>query len=333
MGIFNKLSTLFRSNLNDLMLDGRKPGEDAESDHSRHARPAREGEAAGRRRHRGRETLKAPGGLRGQAGRGLGEARDAGAPGRTRRSREAGTAAAAGARRARPAAHDTWQQQAIETEKLKESLRELNDKIEEAKRKKNLLVARQKRAEAQKRIHETMHGLSDQSAFEAFDRMASRIEDNERMALASAEVAEDLGTDHLETEFKRLEITDTADVRLLEMKRKMGKCFLLPTAAKETRKLGSGMTQPQQRQISANSSAPVRDAELIEAFDLLESAAMTRATAEVSRCRSKKKAGQLDVARPLSLPDAAALPADRTLLGGIHLVRVTARRETSPSAR
>jgi len=43
----------------------------------------------------------------------------------------------------------TWQQHQAETEKLKNSLRDLNDKIEEARRKKNLLVARQKRSEAQ----------------------------------------------------------------------------------------------------------------------------------------------------------------------------------------
>lgn len=56
---------------------------------------------------------------------------------------------------------ETWQRQNNETERLKDSLRQLNDKIEEAKRKKNLLVAKQKRAQAQKRIHETMAGLSD----------------------------------------------------------------------------------------------------------------------------------------------------------------------------
>src|SRR5690606_9027897 len=60
--------------------------------------------------------------------------------------------------------YETWQRQSAETERLKESLRQLNAKIEEARRKKNLLIAKQKRAEAQKRIHETMAGLSDRSA-------------------------------------------------------------------------------------------------------------------------------------------------------------------------
>src|SRR5690606_31192748 len=46
----------------------------------------------------------------------------------------------------------TWETHRHETEALKQSLRDLNDKIEEAKRKKNLLLARQRRAEAQQRI-------------------------------------------------------------------------------------------------------------------------------------------------------------------------------------
>jgi hypothetical protein len=51
---------------------------------------------------------------------------------------------------------ETWRKHRSETEALKNSLRTLNDKIEEAKRKKNLLLARQRRAEAQKRIAQTM---------------------------------------------------------------------------------------------------------------------------------------------------------------------------------
>src|SRR4030095_9771263 len=82
--------------------------------------------------------------------------------------------------------HETWLKHKAETEALKLSLRQLNDKIEEAKRKKNILVARAKRAEAQQRIQETMSGMSDKSAFESFDRMAEKIEAIERKALAAA---------------------------------------------------------------------------------------------------------------------------------------------------
>jgi phage shock protein A len=126
----------------------------------------------------------------------------------------------------------TWRRQAAETEKLKESLRQLNEKIEEAKRKRNLLVAKQKRAQAQRRIHETMAGLSDRSAFEAFDRMAEKIEDSERKALAAAEVTESLSGDTLEKEFAQLETGDSVDQRLLALKERMG---LAPAA--ETKRL------------------------------------------------------------------------------------------------
>src|SRR3712207_5042217 len=82
---------------------------------------------------------------------------------------------------------ERWETHRLETEKLKNSLRDLNDKIEEAKRKKNLLVARQRRAQAQKRIAETMSSMSEKSAFEAFARMEERIEQNERLLKATTD--------------------------------------------------------------------------------------------------------------------------------------------------
>lgn len=166
------------------------------------------------------------------------------------------------------ALYETWQRQADETERLKDSLRQLNNKIEEARRKKNLLIAKQKRAQAQKRIHETMSGLSDRSAFEAFDRMANRIEETERRALASAEVTEELNTgDHLEKEFAQLEKGESTDAQLLELKRKMG--ILPPAETEETSRLESGEST---RQLGAGAAEDdsIHDAELLEEFEELE---------------------------------------------------------------
>ncbi|HSH45567.1 MAG TPA: PspA/IM30 family protein [Longimicrobiales bacterium] len=120
------------------------------------------------------------------------------------------------------ALEQTWRRQAQETEKVKASLRDLNDKIEEAKRKKNLLVAKQKRAQAQRRIHQTMSGMSDKSAFEAFERVAEKIEESERKALAAAEVTHTLSGDTLETEFKQLEGGDDVEHRLAALKEQLG---------------------------------------------------------------------------------------------------------------
>ena len=98
-----------------------------------------------------------------------------------------------------------WEAQQTSTESLKQALRALSEKIDEAARKKNLLVARQKRAEAQKHIHEVMAGLSDTSAFEAFDRMAARVDQIEAQAAATVELSQELSGETTEQRFKALE--------------------------------------------------------------------------------------------------------------------------------
>lgn len=118
-----------------------------------------------------------------------------------------------------------WQKQKTAVDQLKLALRALNSKIEEAKRKKALLIARKKRAEAQKAIQETMHGLRNASAFEAFDRMSSKIDQIEAEAEAGSELAEEYSGDVLAHKFSQLEATAGADSDLLALKRKMG---LLP---------------------------------------------------------------------------------------------------------
>jgi phage shock protein A len=117
---------------------------------------------------------------------------------------------------------DQWQKQKNAVDQLKLALRALNAKIEEAKRKKNLLIARKKRAEAQKAIQETMSGLRNASAFEAFDRMATRIDQIESEAEASAELAEEYTGDVLAHKFSQLEATRGAEDDLLALKRRMG---------------------------------------------------------------------------------------------------------------
>lgn len=162
--------------------------------------------------------------------------------------------------------HETWQRQGADTEKVKDALRQLQVKIEEAQRKKNLLIAKQKRAQAQRRIHETMAGLSDTSAFETFERMAQKIEHNERLALAAAEVSEELSGDPLERQFRALEAGGgSADVeyRLLELKAKAG-LGLAPAAQPAlpqgpgAPRLGAGQPAAQPQDLS------VHDAELVD---------------------------------------------------------------------
>lgn len=125
---------------------------------------------------------------------------------------------------------EQWNKQKAGVEQLKLALRALNNKIEEAKRKKELLIARKRRAEAQKAIHETMSGLKNASAFEAFDQMASRIEQMEAEADAQAQIAEEYTGDVLAHKFRELEATAGADEDLLALKRKMGLAPPAPVA-------------------------------------------------------------------------------------------------------
>jgi phage shock protein A len=148
--------------------------------------------------------------------------------------------------------HETWVRHKGDTEKLKDSLRQMNDRIEELKRKKNVLVARQKRAEAQRRIQETMSTMGDQSAFDTFARMEEKIDDMERQAVAAAELAGELSGDTLQQEFKALEYHGTADQRLLELKEKMG---MLPAGQAKA---------PEQLPAGRQRADLVHDAELVE---------------------------------------------------------------------
>ena len=124
-----------------------------------------------------------------------------------------------------------WEAQKNAADKLRDSLRQLNSKIEEATRKKNLLIARKKRAEAQKTIQQTMSGMSDTSAFDAFDRMQGKIEQMEAEAEASAELAESMTGDDLSAQFDALESDHGADEALAALKAKMG----MSKAAEETK--------------------------------------------------------------------------------------------------
>ncbi|HEY7682573.1 MAG TPA: PspA/IM30 family protein [Gemmatimonadales bacterium] len=136
--------------------------------------------------------------------------------------------------------HETWTRHKAETETLKGSLRQLNDKIEEAKRKKNILIARARRAEAQQRIQETMSGMSDKSAFESFERMSERIEQQERKAIAAAELQNEFEGDTLMQQFQALEYKGSADQQLLELKAKMG--LIGPGRGGPANRLGKGDT-------------------------------------------------------------------------------------------
>jgi phage shock protein A len=170
---------------------------------------------------------------------------------------------------------DQWTKQKTAVDQLKTALRLLNDKIEEAKRKRNVLIARKKRAEAQKAIQETMSGLRDQSAFETFDRMSQKIDQIEAEAEAQADLADEYSGDTLARQFQQLERTHDADDDLAALKRKMG--MLPPEEAP-----AAAPAQPVQARVEAPAPSRSEQEELAAALEELEA----------EQAEEKRKAGR-----------------------------------------
>ena len=116
-----------------------------------------------------------------------------------------------------------WESQKISVEQLKESLRELQNKIDEAQRKKNLLIARAKRAEARQKIQNAISKISGgTSAYEAFDRVAAKIDQPEEETDVSKALEDISKNANPDKHFADPEKADTtADAMLLELKEKM----------------------------------------------------------------------------------------------------------------
>ena len=117
-----------------------------------------------------------------------------------------------------------FESQHASVEQLKDALRQLQAKIEEAGRKKNLLIARAKRAEAQKQIQQTMGSLGANSSFDTFDRMTQKVDQIEAEAEAAKELNAVSADEKLEDKFKELESAEGggADKLLEDLKAKMG---------------------------------------------------------------------------------------------------------------
>lgn len=154
-----------------------------------------------------------------------------------------------------------WEGQRRAVEQLKLALTQLAAKIEEAKRKKGLLIARKKRAEAQKAINETLAGLTDAGGFETFKRMEERIDQMAAEAEAGIELYGEMSGADVEQKFRELEAGPGADLELEALKRQMG---LLPPAQVEAAPAGetakkAELPEMTEEQIRAELEAMKRD--------------------------------------------------------------------------
>lgn len=116
----------------------------------------------------------------------------------------------------------SWESARNTSESLKTQLRALEAKLEEARRKRGTLVARQKAAEARQQMGKTLSDFqTGVSAQMNFARMEDKVADMEAQTAALDELERD--ESQLEKEFFQMEVHNEVEAELLKLKDKLGK--------------------------------------------------------------------------------------------------------------
>ncbi len=106
--------------------------------------------------------------------------------------------------------------QRAQVDNLKTALRQLGQKLTEAQGKADLLVAQHRRARAVGKAHDARLVIGDNSKSAAFDRMKRKVAHNEAVSQAKSE----LGAEDVEDRFATIEKADRIEQLLAEMKAK-----------------------------------------------------------------------------------------------------------------
>jgi len=116
--------------------------------------------------------------------------------------------------------HDT---QAAEVLKLQDSIRNLQDKIRQAKQKKTLLTARLARASSTNKINSVIDRVDSQSAFSQFNRLEQRVEREEAVTEAWERLdGESSETNELRRQFETNEREEQLSAELETLRAKIG---------------------------------------------------------------------------------------------------------------
>lgn len=104
---------------------------------------------------------------------------------------------------------------------LKDRVATLRSKLEEARTRQNMLIARAKMADAQKNVATSLSGTDTTSAFSKLEKMERKVEGKESEAEAFAEMSGD--TTFAKDEFKELETNNAVDEELARLMAEMNK--------------------------------------------------------------------------------------------------------------
>jgi phage shock protein A len=108
--------------------------------------------------------------------------------------------------------------QTVQVENLKAALRKLEQKMAEAQSKSEMLIHQHRRARALNKAGDARVAMGVASSSDAFDRMKSKVQHNEAYGQAKAELAGDTMEDRLAA----LEKHDEVEKLLIELKSKRG---------------------------------------------------------------------------------------------------------------
>ncbi len=108
--------------------------------------------------------------------------------------------------------------QTAQVENLKSALRKLEEKLTEAQAKSDVLIAQHRRARALNKAGDARTAMGNASTSAAFDRMHGKVQRNEALSQAKAE----LNGDTLEDRLASLEKQDEVERLLAELKSKRG---------------------------------------------------------------------------------------------------------------
>ena len=110
-----------------------------------------------------------------------------------------------------------------EVQKLQDAVRDLEDKIRQAKQKKTLLTARMARATSTQKIHTAMDRTTSQSAFAQFQRMEEKVDREEALSEAWDRLdGKDPDAAELAREFEARERQDQLGRELAKLKSQLG---------------------------------------------------------------------------------------------------------------
>jgi len=111
-----------------------------------------------------------------------------------------------------------YESQDAQVQDLQDALVKLESRISEARARRELIIAKQNRAQTQEAIQRTVRGLGDTNAMDKLGQLEERVDDR----LAKADALDQLNRGTLEARFDNLEQDQAVDAEMEKLKASMG---------------------------------------------------------------------------------------------------------------